>query len=123
MVQALRTWVPQVQDVPELDAVFAGWQETGSGDTFALYTIVAHANPFRGSTVSASTLQKLHLRVPDTPPHAHDVSDGPSSGSCGGCPVQTQCIGPYRSRTGCSAFPADERWDTMQPREIDHEHI
>ena len=123
MVDALRTWAPQVQDVPELDAVFAGWQETGSGDTFALYTIVAHASPFRGSTVSASTLRKMHLRVPETPPCADEVSDDPSSASCGGCPVETQCIGPYRSRTGCSAFPVIERWGAVQRREDDHEHI
>lgn len=115
-------WVPLMRDITAADAVFAGWQETGSGEAFALYTIVARANPFRGSTVSESTLRKMNLGVPETPPYEGEISLGTSPGSCGECPVEARCIGPYRSRTGCSAFPADENWDGARHPEIDHEH-
>lgn len=108
------TWAPRVQEIPDGDAVFAGWQETGSGGMFALYTIVAVASPFRGSTVSEPTLRKMHLRIPALPPCGEDGPGVLSTGNCGGCPVETRCIGPYRSRTGCSAFPVEERWDVME---------
>lgn len=93
------------------DAVFAGWQETGSGATFALYTITAASSPSRGSTVSDRTLTKMHLHVPDAPPLEATWIGHEASGNCGGCPVETRCIGPYHSRTGCSAFPIDEEED------------
>ncbi|CAG0962532.1 hypothetical protein ANRL2_01000 [Anaerolineae bacterium] len=115
------TWTPRVQDIPEGDAVFAGWQETGSGEAFALYTIVAGANPFRGSTVSESTLRKMHLRVPETPPFEGAIPVDSLPGWCGECPVETQCMGPYRSRIGCCAFPVDARGDGMRRREVEHE--
>ena len=60
--------VSSAAQVQHEDAVFAGWQETGSGDAFALYTITAATNPSRGSTVSDRTLMKMHLHVPDAPP-------------------------------------------------------
>lgn len=50
------------------DAVFKGWQKTGSGRVFPLYTIMATGHPSRGSTVSDITLQRLKLHVPGVPP-------------------------------------------------------
>ena len=47
------------------DAVFKGWQKTGSGEVFALYNITATGHPLRGSTVSDKTLHKMGLQVPD----------------------------------------------------------
>ena len=99
------------EDARDGDAVFAGWQETGSGKTFALYTITAASSPSRGSTVSDRTLAKMHLHVPDAPPSDAAQIGHVASGNCGGCPVETRCIGPYHSRTGCSAFPIDEEED------------
>jgi hypothetical protein len=90
------------------DAVFAGWQETGSGDAFALYTITAAGCPSRGSTVSDRTLTKMYLHAPMAPPLQSAVTGHTTFSGCGGCPVETRCIGPYHSRTGCSAFPIDE---------------
>jgi hypothetical protein len=101
----------RADDARDEDAVFAGWQETGSGETFALYTITAASSPSRGSTVSDRTLAKLHLHVPDVPPYEGTRIGHEASGNCGGCPVETRCIGPYHSRTGCSAFPVDEEED------------
>ena len=49
------------------DAVFQGWQKTGSGEVFALFNITAPGHPALGSTVTDKTLQKLHLHVPDAP--------------------------------------------------------
>ena len=111
-------WAPLVVERRDTDAVFAGWQRNGTGDVFALYTITAHANPFRGSTVSERTLLKMHLRVPETPPHRERLGTNVQPGSCRECPVETQCIGPYRSKTGCSAFPAGEEREA--PTEINN---
>jgi|WetSurMetagenome_2_1015567.scaffolds.fasta_scaffold538136_2 hypothetical protein len=52
---------------PESDAVFLGWQQTGSGDRFALYVVTAANHPAFGSTVSRRGLYKLGLQVPETP--------------------------------------------------------
>ena len=52
----------------ESDATFLGWQETGSGDAFALYVVTAANHPSRGSTVSQKGLHKLDLQVPGVPP-------------------------------------------------------
>ena len=93
------------------DAVFAGWQETGSGDAFALYTITAATSPSRGSTVSDRTLMKMHLHVPEAPPPEGSIAGHMHADNCNGCVVETHCIGPYHSRTGCSAFPVDEEED------------
>ncbi len=49
------------------DAVFKGWQKTGSGEVFALFNITAPGHPALGSTVTDKTLHKLHLQVPDAP--------------------------------------------------------
>ena len=49
------------------DAVFKGWQKTGSGEVFALFNITAPGHPAHGSTVTDKTLLKLHLHVPDAP--------------------------------------------------------
>ena len=48
------------------DANFVGWQETLSGDFFALFTITAADHPSYGSTVSEASLYRLGLRVPPT---------------------------------------------------------
>jgi len=52
------------QNTRDEDAVFKGWQETGRGSSFPLYTIMATDHPSRGSTVSEQTLRKLNLQVP-----------------------------------------------------------
>ena len=49
------------------DAVFIGWQETLSGDVFALYTITAENHPSYKSTVSEKSLKKMKLRIPKQP--------------------------------------------------------
>jgi len=49
------------------DAKFLGWQETGSGGMFAFYNITAANHPSFGSTVTEKSLQKLSLKIPDTP--------------------------------------------------------
>jgi hypothetical protein len=50
-----------------IDAVFAGWQTTRSGESFALYTITAADHPSRGSTVTDKSLMNLNLKIPQTP--------------------------------------------------------
>jgi len=50
------------------DAVFKGWQKTGSGEVFALYNITVAGHPLHGSTVTGETLHKLKLQIPGTPP-------------------------------------------------------
>ena len=52
---------------PDDDAVFKGWQKTGSGEVFALYNVTASEHPSHGSTVSEKTLHKMNLRAPDPP--------------------------------------------------------
>ena len=49
------------------DAVFMGWQKTGSGKVFALYNITAADHPSLGSTVTNRSLLKLNLQIPQTP--------------------------------------------------------
>lgn len=48
----------------QTDAVFVGWQESLSGKAFPLYTITVADHPSYQSTVTESTLRRLHLRVP-----------------------------------------------------------
>jgi hypothetical protein len=55
------------QDPGNDDAVFTGWQRTGSGDSFPLYTIIVADHPSRGSTVTDKSLLNLNLKVPQTP--------------------------------------------------------
>lgn len=50
------------------DAQFLGWQESKSGEAFALYNVTAAEHPLYQSTVSANTLRKQHLDIPPTPP-------------------------------------------------------
>jgi len=50
------------------DAVFLGWQETKSGEVYALYTVMAKHHPLYQSTVSERTLRKQQLEIPPTPP-------------------------------------------------------
>lgn len=49
---------------PDSDAEFIGWQETPSGEVFALYIVTAAGHPLCGSTVSEKTLKKLNLKPP-----------------------------------------------------------
>ena len=49
------------------DAIFKGWQETRSGEVFALYNITSAGHPAVGSTVTERTLHKLNLEVPCAP--------------------------------------------------------
>ena len=58
----------EVPSSREPDATFLGWQETRTGDVFALYTVTAANHPSRGSTVSEKGLHKLDLDVPEQPP-------------------------------------------------------
>ena len=53
--------------IADPDAEFVGWQETGSGETFALYNITAAGHPL-GSTVTDKHLREMNLQVPDAPP-------------------------------------------------------
>jgi hypothetical protein len=55
------------QYVQAEDAVFIGWQEIQTGDVVALYCVTAAGHPSYGSTVSAKTLDKLNLRIPQIP--------------------------------------------------------
>jgi hypothetical protein len=56
------------QSTQTKDAIFRGWQETGSGEVFALYDIRAEGHPSFGSTVTEKSLRKLNLEIPKTPP-------------------------------------------------------
>jgi hypothetical protein len=62
------------RSVPNSDAKFLGWQDTLSGESFALYNITAEDHPSFGSTVSEISLQKLNLQVPDAP-HPDDTGE------------------------------------------------
>lgn len=53
--------------LPGQEAVFLGWQETKSGDLFALYNIQKTSHPSNRSTVTEATLHSMHLRTPRTP--------------------------------------------------------
>jgi phage/plasmid-like protein (TIGR03299 family) len=49
------------------DAKFLGWQGKISGELFPLFNITVTDHPLYQSTVSESTLRRLHLRVPRIP--------------------------------------------------------
>jgi phage/plasmid-like protein (TIGR03299 family) len=53
--------------LPGEDAVYLGWQDTYHGELFPLYTVVKADHPLLHSTVSDTTLRKMHLQVPRTP--------------------------------------------------------
>jgi hypothetical protein len=57
----------RVHGLLRADAVFLGWQRTPTGKAFAIYNIIAQNHPLCHSTVSASTLRKLGLKIPPTP--------------------------------------------------------
>lgn len=57
-------------------AVFLGWQKTRSGKTYPLYNVTVKGHPYYGSTVSDTTLRRLNLDVPSTPP-PHTPADTP----------------------------------------------
>ena len=50
------------------DAEFLGWQETKSGEVYALYTVTAKQHPLYQSTVSERTLRRHQLQIPPAPP-------------------------------------------------------
>ena len=50
----------------DADAIFVGWQKSGS-EIFPLFNIIAADHPLHHSTVTDVTLRKLHLRIPQTP--------------------------------------------------------
>lgn len=56
------------------DATFLGWQKTRSGKAFALYNVTAANHPSHGSTVTETSLRKLNLQVPGTPPQQRTPS-------------------------------------------------
>ena len=64
------------QNTGDEDVVFKGWQETGRGSSFPLYTITATDHPSRRSTVSEKTLCKLNLQVPEPRPEKGPVDVG-----------------------------------------------
>ncbi len=59
------------------DAVFTGWQEMGSGELFALYTITVEDHPLYHSTVSEARLRSLKMHVPRTPSPYPDAAPPP----------------------------------------------
>jgi phage/plasmid-like protein (TIGR03299 family) len=58
------------------EAQFRGWQ-SGSESLFPLYNVVKAGHPSYGSTVSETTLQALHIRIPRTPSPYPDVEPSP----------------------------------------------
>ena len=57
------------------DAEFIGWQQTLSGNAFALYNIKNKNHPSCGSTVSEKTLNKMNLQYPKQP-HSSGMENG-----------------------------------------------
>ena len=57
------------------DAVFIGWQESSSGDSFPLYNITVKNHPLYQSTVSDQTLRDQNLKIPQTslPPKIMEI--------------------------------------------------
>ena len=47
------------------DVVFFEWQETLTGDYFALYRVLKNGHPSYGSTVSEKTIKRLKLKTPE----------------------------------------------------------
>ena len=47
------------------DAIFSGWQETITGECFALYRVLKTDHPSYGSTVSEKTIKRLNLKMPE----------------------------------------------------------
>ena len=59
------------------DVVFLGWQRTTSGDLHPLYNILKAGHPLYLSTVTDTTLQAHHLRIPRTPSPYPGVGPSP----------------------------------------------
>ena len=59
------------------DVVFLGWQRTTSGDLHPLYNILKAGHPLYLSTVTDTTLQVHHLRIPRTPSPYPGVGPSP----------------------------------------------
>ncbi len=59
------------------DANFFGWQEKSSGEIFPLFNITIADHPYYQSTVSAETLRRLHLRVPQALSPYSDTAPSP----------------------------------------------
>ncbi len=57
----------RVRAAKDLEVVFLGWQRTTSGDLHPLYNILKAGHPLYLSTVTDTTLQEHHLRIPRTP--------------------------------------------------------
>jgi hypothetical protein len=57
----------QKKKLSNSDAEFIGWQNTPTGEVFALYNITAEKHPSYHSTVSEKTLLELNLKVPQIP--------------------------------------------------------
>lgn len=66
----------QARAIRDQEAQFRGWQK-GSESLFPLYNIVNIDHPSYGSTVSESTLQAMHIRIPRTPSPYPDVAPSP----------------------------------------------
>jgi hypothetical protein len=49
------------------DAEFIGWQQSRTGQPYALYNVTAEQHPLYRSTVSEKTLRKHDLKIPQTP--------------------------------------------------------
>jgi phage/plasmid-like protein (TIGR03299 family) len=71
--------MPERTDPPasDSDARFLGWQVTASGGCVPLFNITATQHPSYRSTVSAVTLRRLHLRVPETPSPNDEAGPSP----------------------------------------------
>jgi phage/plasmid-like protein (TIGR03299 family) len=59
------------------DAKFLGWQGEISGELFPLFNITVTDHPLYRSTVSESTLRRLHLRVPRVPSPYPETAPSP----------------------------------------------
>jgi phage/plasmid-like protein (TIGR03299 family) len=59
------------------DAKFLGWQGKISGELFPLFNITVTDHPLYQSTVSESTLRRLHLRVPRIPSPYPEIASSP----------------------------------------------
>jgi hypothetical protein len=67
--------VPEHKDPlnPDPDAEFIGWQQTRSGEPYALYNVMAEQHPLYQSTVSEKTLRENNLEIPPTPQQGEHV--------------------------------------------------
>jgi len=59
------------------DANFFGWQEKSSGEIFPLFNITIADHPYYQSTVSAETLLRLNLRIPQALSPYSDTAPSP----------------------------------------------